>query len=243
MALYKTEGYVIGAKNWGDADRMMTFFTKERGVVKAAAFGCRRPRSPLAAGMQMFSSLDLQLAQGERIDTVRQCAIRNPYRKMREKLPAIAYGTFVAEFLCEFLPEGEPEPRAYDLLGKIFSSFEWRNPRVTALAAVFQLMEFTGLQLHYERCVHCARPVEEDAFFSVAEGGVLCRSCHEPYSVSFPRDLQKLILALRDFEWAEDSSIHLPASLFVQAEQLLLAHIERLLGRPMKSLAFIQQLG
>ena len=39
MAIYQTEAVVLGAKNWGEADKMMTFFTRERGLVKAAAFG------------------------------------------------------------------------------------------------------------------------------------------------------------------------------------------------------------
>ena len=39
MAIYQTEAVVLGSKNWGDADKMMTFFTKERGLVRAAAFG------------------------------------------------------------------------------------------------------------------------------------------------------------------------------------------------------------
>ena len=79
MAIYQTEAVVLGSKNWGDADKMMTFFTKERGLVRAAAFGCRRPRSPLAGGMQMFSHLDLQLSEGRRVDTVRQCILRKEY--------------------------------------------------------------------------------------------------------------------------------------------------------------------
>ena len=41
MALYQTEAVVLGAKNWGEADKMMTFFTRERGLVRAAAFGFR----------------------------------------------------------------------------------------------------------------------------------------------------------------------------------------------------------
>ena len=105
MAIYQTEAVVLGSKNWGDADKMMTFFTKERGLVRAAAFGCRRPRSPLAGGMQMFSHLDLQLSEGRRVDTVRQCLLRRHYRKLSEDLTAMAYGSFVAEFLREFLPD------------------------------------------------------------------------------------------------------------------------------------------
>lgn len=92
MALYRTAAVVLGAKNWGEADKMMTFFTRERGLVQAAAFGCRRPRSPLAAGMQMFSQLDLQLSEGKRVDTVRQCTLRYHYRKLSEDLTVMAYG-------------------------------------------------------------------------------------------------------------------------------------------------------
>ena len=190
----------------------------------------------------MFSSLDLLFAEGQRLDTVRQCAIRHHYRRLSEDLSAIAYGTFVAEFLREFLPEGEPEPYVYDLLGKIFLSFDWRNPRVTALAAVFQLMEYTGLQLRYERCVHCARAIDGNAFFSILEGGVLCRDCHARDAMPFPETLRNLILALRDFDWSDHSSLRLPAPLLIKAEQILLTHIERLLGHSMKSLDFIRQL-
>jgi DNA repair protein RecO (recombination protein O) len=45
-------------------------------MVEAMAFGCRRPRSPLAAGMQLFSYLVLQLAEGRRLDTVKQCQLK-----------------------------------------------------------------------------------------------------------------------------------------------------------------------
>ena len=62
MASYQTAAVVLGSKNWGEADKMVTLFTYDRGLVEAAAFGCRRPRSPLAAGMQMFSSIEVQLS-------------------------------------------------------------------------------------------------------------------------------------------------------------------------------------
>ncbi|MGN0949720.1 MAG: DNA repair protein RecO [Mitsuokella sp.] len=241
MAIYQTEAVVLGAKNWGDADKMMTFFTKERGLVKAAAFGCRRPRSPLAGGMQMFSHLDLQLSEGRRVDTVRQCLLRHHYKKLSEDLTAMAYGSFVAEFLREFLPEGQPEPKMFELLLQILEAFERRNPRVTALAAVYQLMEFTGLQLRYEHCVHCGKKIEGDAFFAISEGGVLCENCRTASAKPFPAELRHFIIGLRDFDW-QQGTMRLSSTLLMTAEQLLLQYLQELLGRPLKSLAFIQQL-
>lgn len=242
MAIYQTEAVVLGAKNWGEADKMMTFFTRERGLVKAAAFGCRRPRSPLAGGMQMFSLLELQLAEGQRVDTVKQCTLKQHYRKLSEDLTAMSYGSFVAEFLREFLPEGQPEPQMFSQLLLILSAFETRNPRVTALAAVYQLLEFTGMQLHYEHCVHCGREIDGDAFFLQSAGGVLCTDCREAGAVAFPDDLRRFILSLRDFDWSAEAQLKVSARLLVQAEQLLLSYLQSLLGRPLKSLAFIQQL-
>ena len=73
MAIYTTEVLVLGVKNWGNADKIVILLSPTYGKITAAAYGCRRPKSPLAASMQPFSWLDIQLSKGEKMDTVRQC--------------------------------------------------------------------------------------------------------------------------------------------------------------------------
>ena len=109
------------------------------------------------------------------------------------------------------------------------------------MAAVYQLMEFTGLQLRYENCVHCGKKIEGDAAFSMHEGGVLCRGCATPDAKAFPEELRHFIVGLRDFDW-QRGELRLSSAQLIAAEQLLLAYLQDLLGRPLKSLAFIQQL-
>ena len=154
----------------------------------------------------------------------------------------MAYGSFVAEFLREFLPPGQAEPQMFGRLLYILDSFEVRNPRVTALMAMIQLLEFTGMQLHFEHCVHCGQVVDGDAFFSVSAGGILCPECQEPGAPPFADDLRRFILALRDYDWEKPSELKITGSLLMQAEHLFLTYLQSLLGRPLKSLAFIQQL-
>jgi len=79
MAQYTVEAVVLAVHNWGDADKMVTFMTRDRGKIKAAAYGCRRPKNPLAAGMQLFNHLELQLLEGK--DWIRSSSIRckNPF--------------------------------------------------------------------------------------------------------------------------------------------------------------------
>ena len=241
MALYTTEAIVLGAKNWGEADKIMTFFTRERGLVRATAFGCRRPRSQLAGAMQLFSELEVQLAEGQRLDTVRTATTQRHYKRLGEDLTCMAYGAFVAEFLRETLPEGQPEPEMYARLQAILAAFETRNPRVTALAAVYQLLEHTGLEMHYERCVHCAAELQGDAFFAINEGGALCPHCRTAQAVPYPASVRELIVALRDLDWGSAAQLRIHGHDLVAAESIMLAYLPTIIGHPLRSLAFIQQ--
>lgn len=242
MALYQTDAVVIGARNWGEADKVMTFFTRERGLVRAAAYGCRRPRSPLAGAMQMFTVLELQAAEGQRLDSVRTATVKKHIKKLGEDLTAMAYGAFVAEFLREFLPENQPEPAMYERFLEILEAFETRNPRITALAAAYQLLGYTGLELHYDRCVHCGRVIEGDAFLDSNEGGALCPTCRTPAAQPYPASLRQLIGTLGTLDWASTAKLTLHGADVVAAEDLLLRYLQTITGRPLKSLAFIQQI-
>ena len=242
MAQYKEEALVLGTHNWGEADRMVTLFTRSSGKLKAVAFGCRRPRSPLAAGMQMFSHVEVQLQNGMRLPTVKQCALLHRYPKLSEHLETMAYGTFVAEMVREFLPEHVPDEAVFDLLLEIFEAFEKRNPRITALAAAWQLLEHSGLQLHFERCVHCGKEIQENSFFDLGEGGILCWKCRTLHAENLTLGVRNLIRSLRDMDWKKEKRFILKRDELLAAEKILLTYLQQTLGHPMKSLQFLQQL-
>ncbi len=240
MSNYRTSAFVLGVHNWGEADKLVTLFTLEKGKVKATAFGCRRPKSALAAGMQMFQCIDVELAEGRQLDTVRQCSILKHYKRLGGELPVMAYGSFVAELATELMPEHEPSPEVFALLTKIFSAFEYRNPRIVALISGYQLLEHSGMQLSYSHCVDCGRELKGDCTFLINEGGALCHDCAKPGSLSYTEKLRELILAAQDFDWNEESRMQIGKTELLQAEGILLNQLDSLLGRPLKSLAFIE---
>ena len=243
MALYGAEGIVLGARSWGEADKVMTIFTRERGLLRAAAFGCRRPRSPLAGAMQMFVHAELQFAEGGRIETVKTASVRAHHAKLSLDLTALAYATFVAEVIREFMPEGIADEAFFDRLSAILTAFETRNPRVTALAAVLQTLAAAGLGQSYERCLHCGTPIAGDAFFHARENGVLCADCRTEDSADFSGELRTLLIGLEQLDWENPPALQLRGSTLMGAESLVLAHVQELVGHPLRSLSFLSQLG
>ena len=243
MALYAAEGIVLGTRSWGEADKVMTIFTRERGLLRAAAFGCRRPRSPLAGAMQMFVHADLQLAEGARLETVKTASVRAHHAKLSLDLTALAYATFVAEVIRALLPEGVADEVFFHKLAAILTAFETRNPRVTALAAVLQTLAAAGLGQSYANCLHCGAKITGDAFFHTREGGALCADCCTEDATDFSEELRLLLVALEQLDWAHPVPMQLRGGTLMAAEVLVLAHIQELAGQPLRSLAFLSQLG
>ncbi len=241
MALYTTQVIVLGVKNWGNADKIVTLLSPDYGKITAAAYGCRRPKSPLAAAMQPFSWLDIQLTRGEKMDTVRQCEHKGFFSDLYEDLTAMAYASFIAELAKELCSEDEPQTEIYETLLKIFPCLTKFNPRICALASAYQIFEYTGCQLHYSTCAICGTEIIGDCYFDAQQGGAICERCSGGKRYNFSRELREFIKGLLALNWDAPQRFHIKGSILVAAEQILLNYIQGLIGKPFKSLSFIKQ--
>lgn len=109
MGQYSTEALILGIRNWGEADKIITLLSPQQGLIKAAAFGCRRTKSALAGSLQMFNQVEIQLKQGDKLDTIRGCSLLHSYRVMSTDFTAMAYGAFVAETASRLAIENFPQ--------------------------------------------------------------------------------------------------------------------------------------
>lgn len=64
----KTEGIVLARKNFGEADRIITFFTKDFGKVSVLGKGVRRPRSKKAGHLELGNWCKIFTAQGKNLN-------------------------------------------------------------------------------------------------------------------------------------------------------------------------------
>lgn len=242
MAQYTTEAIIIGVKNWGEADKMVTLLSPEHGKIIATAFGSRRPKSPLAGALQMFNVVDVQLTKGERIDTVRQCTLKYHHKVMETDFNAMAYGSFVAELTANLAIENFPQVELYRKLRQILVVFGSRNPRIIALAASYQLLESTGMQLSYTHCVRSHQPIEGDAFFNIRAGGAVSKEYAVQEDMAYSEKLRKFICKLIEMDWEQENKFSINAQVLMAAERLMLLHLNDVLEKPLKSLDFLRQL-
>lgn len=251
MGQYTTKALIIGMKNWGEADKLLTMLSPEKGCIKAAAFGCRRPKSSLAGALQMFNHVEVQLREGDRLDIVNQCSLLRAYRVMSTDFQSMAYASFVAETASRLAIENFPQQEMYDCLLNIFAAFGSRNPRVAALAAAYQLLEFSGMQMNYRYCAQCNAELQEDGYFSFEAGGALCHKCGKAHGgaspaaglLTYENEVRQFVLQLLQLDWQSKPEFSVKGRVLVAAEGLLLKYMRHVFDSPFKSLEFIRQIG
>lgn len=241
MAQYQVEAILLAVRDWGEADKIVTLLSREQGKIIAFANGARRPKSPLAGGMQLFTHLEVTLAPGKNCDSVKQCEIKYAFRQLQEDFNCMAYGAFIAELTSELCPERQPEPRVFDLLLTVFQVLTERNPRMVALAWAWQLLSITGYYPEFGRCVVCGQELSFPAYFSFASSGCVCSSCEHHGLPEFNEKIRDFIACLLNLNWHNPGCFTINGTVLVQTENLLMGYLLQCLDKPLKSMNFIKQ--
>ena len=201
MGQYRTEAILLAVRNWDNADRMVTLFSRELGKVNAIAYGARRPRNLLSGTIQPFIHADLALTSGKGLDSIKQCEIKQSFRDLREDLTKMAYASFLTELAVELWPEREAAPEVFDLLLDAFCVIGRRNPRITALAGAMHLLSLGGFRPQLANCVNCCQPLTFPAMFDSRAGGGIGKCCSGPCLADFTADINKFMVRLLELDW------------------------------------------
>ncbi|MFA6251063.1 MAG: DNA repair protein RecO [Candidatus Paceibacterota bacterium] len=65
--IHHTHGFILSSRNTGEANKMLTIYTRELGLIKAVAQGVRFHKSKLRFTLQDFSYVNVDLVRGKEI--------------------------------------------------------------------------------------------------------------------------------------------------------------------------------
>src|SRR5436305_9819437 len=103
--VYRSEGIVLKAYNYGEADHILTLFTPNAGKLRAVAKGMRRTKSRMSGHLDLFKRSTLLVARGRQLDLVTQAETIESFSAMREDLWRSTYCHYVAELVDAFSVE------------------------------------------------------------------------------------------------------------------------------------------
>ena len=244
MDTYTVEAVVLRTDDFGDANRVVTLYTREFGKIEANAYGCRRSRSPLSGAMQMFNHITAQLARGTKVDTIRDADILHFYDALTADLERLAYASLLFEIVNRMTLPRQSELETFDLLTNSLPALSKRNPRIAALIGACQFMETSGVQLSFSRCVHCGRDIVGDAAISLLDGGAVCPDCIDAAQDcrAYPEALRRTFETMLSFDWRDDVRLTFNSRQLNAAEKFFFDYIHSIIGQNLKSEQFLREI-
>ncbi len=181
MPLIKATAIVLRSRKWGDADRIVTFYSKEKGKIGGVARGARRPKSRFGAALEPFSLCRLNLFEkaGDSLLRVSQVDLVRSSQKLRESLRLIDSAARMVNVVAAITPDGDPDPLLFDTLEQGLASLhESEDPAFTALLFQIRLLGVTGFRPQTDHCAACGKAhFASEPQFSPLAGGLVCLSC------------------------------------------------------------------
>jgi DNA repair protein RecO (recombination protein O) len=176
---YKTDAFVLRGRNLGEADRIFTLFTADRGKLDAVAKGVRRTKSHFAGRLEFLTEAALTLHAGRSLDVITGATIlRSEWERLVEP-PTFVAASVVAELVDAFCEPDLAQPEIYDLLRGVVPALAFaKEPRALLARFELRLLDALGILPLMDRCIRCEGSIARIAWLDPEAGGLLCEGCH-----------------------------------------------------------------
>jgi DNA repair protein RecO (recombination protein O) len=185
---FKTEAIVLRSIRFGEADRILHLYSRERGRIGAVAKGVRRPKSRFGGRLEPLFRVALVLHEGRgELSTVTSVQTVHAHATLRDSREPLARATQACEAVLRLFDSAEPNAPAYNLLCHQLALLDARPEAATRgqmLAFRLKLLLAAGFVPELGSCATCGER-EHLGAFSAGAGGVVCSACEVG---SFPLD-------------------------------------------------------
>lgn len=246
MGITRTQGVVIGETDIGEADKILTVFTKSHGKIKAVVKGAKRSKSSLTACSQFLVYSDYILFRGKDIYKVNSCEVIEPFYNIRNDLQRLTYASYSAEIIGEVVKEELPSYRVLQLfLNTLFALSETDKPLELIIRAFeLRLMALIGYKPHIEGCSGCGTSTK-CCYFNFGKSGLVCNECGDGSegSVSVSEATISALRYILKSDIKKLFSFSVPDSVLKELKLINQIYLTDKLEKDFKTLKFLDKIG
>lgn len=227
---------VLRHVDYRENDRMVTLLSPTRGRVDAVVRNCRKPRSHNLNAGELFALGDYMLYEANGRITVTSVHLIETFYPLRNDYDKLTYGIYLLNLVEAVVEPEEPQQELFMLLLHTLSrlTFYDQEPKPLLAGFLLRFSECQGFKPQLDHCACCGKALakEQNAFFDMEAGGLVCPECRipgqsEPVAAA---QVEWMHMAMRSgsASWVNTAEAYAPFS-------LMKAYVEGKLGRRFRS--------
>jgi DNA repair protein RecO (recombination protein O) len=243
---YQTEAIIIKKIKLGEADRILTLYTPDRGKIEAVAKGVRRPKSKMAGHLELLTYSQIRLAHGRNLDTIIGSQTNDAFMALKEDFWLTSLGLYAAELVNQFTVVHIANPPLFRLLLETLQHLSRaENTELVLRYFELHLLDLVGYRPQLQECVSCRAELQPvpNAFCSSA-GGILCSNCRlqHPSIFTISVDALKVLRLFQRSTFDVVGRLKVSSELSQELKAALTSYIRYLLEREIKSATWMDTL-
>lgn len=242
---FRVEAIVLKHSNYGEADRFLSLYTRQRGKLRVIAKGVRKMHSRKAGHVEPFTRVSLQLATGRNVNIVSQAESLDSYVNLRDDLALVGYGSYVVEILDKFTYEEEENSAIFRLTADTLARLnQGEEAELVVRYYEIRLLELLGFRPELHQCVVSEVEIQaEDQYFSAKLGGVVSPKHGKGLEGAMPVSMEALKY-MRHFQrssYQDATRAQVVPMVQRELEVLMQHYITYLLERGLNSPSFLRR--
>ncbi len=175
--LYRTEGIVLKTSLFHEADLIVTYLTKDYGLLKVFAKSPRKIRSRFGSSLEPLthSRISFWGKQDAALPRLTQADIIHSFESLRSSIRSFLMISEFIELTINFLAERDVNLKVYNLFISTMHSLE--KDHTTDLIALFYKIKFLDIVGFLPKLDACGRCGKEGEIFYISHGTILCTIC------------------------------------------------------------------
>lgn len=130
----KVEGIILKRRNLGEADRILTVFTLQKGKILCLAKGVRRITSRRAGNVELLNRVSIFLHQTKGMPILTEASCLETFRELKEDLTLSTYAYHILELVDKLTALNQENRIVYENLVEVLNRLE-RKPRQILIRA------------------------------------------------------------------------------------------------------------
>ena len=242
MPLEQSEGFVLKTFNIGEQDKIVVFFTQDRGLIKGVAKGARKFGNRFGSSLEPLSFTKLFYYEKERKELVliSNSDLIESFFDIQKDLKTSYTLSYIAELIEEFFPSSSGDDVLFRLLRTILQSLK-QGADPDFISAYFEtwFLKINGFLPEFKRCKRCRAAAEGKMWLSPKKDGLHCQNCASEKRIEIPPDFAAFLTWVKKNPPPQNTAVPFEGVRIKSFQQILRKIIVFHMEKEPKSLRFL----
>lgn len=176
---FSTDAAVIKVTKTGESDRIVTFLTREKGVLKAFAKSADRPKNKLHSGTNLFCCGNYTFYDNGKTLNISECEVKEIFYNLRKDIKVLSLAQYFCALSSELSPVEDNAENCYRLLLNSLYFLTDGKHDINVMKSVFELrlISEAGYMPYLVACKDCGVFETSSMSFDFGSGILKCENC------------------------------------------------------------------